>query len=154
MKALKNREVATANLLIPITIELSSSDYTILKDNLHVLTNMGFIIEEFGVNTFKINGHPTWILQDYEEESVRKIIDLVIINKDKFDPVKFNESIAITLACKMSIKANMRISHEAQEEILNKLVLCDNPYNCPHGRPTIIKFSIYDLEKMFKRVMN
>ena len=68
--------------------------------------------------------------------------------------MKFNENIAITLACKMSIKANMHISHEAQEELLNQLTQTDNPYNCPHGRPTIIKFSIYDLEKMFKRVMN
>ncbi|MBE6154080.1 MAG: DNA mismatch repair endonuclease MutL [Firmicutes bacterium] len=154
MKALKERKVSTANLLIPITIELSASDYTILKDNLNVLTDIGFILEEFGVNTYKVTGHPTWILESYEEESVRKIIDLVIINKDKFDPVKFNENIAITLACKMSIKANMRISHVAQEELLSELVLCDNPYNCPHGRPTIIKFSIYDLERMFKRVMN
>ncbi len=154
MKALKERKTTTSRLLIPITVELSTSDFVILKDNLDVLINMGFIIEEFGVNTFKIEGHPTWILENHEEESVRKIIDLVIINKSAFDPVKFNESIAITLACKMSIKANMRISHEAQEELLNELVLCDNPYNCPHGRPTIIKFSIYDLERMFKRVMN
>ncbi len=154
MKALKERKTTTSRLLIPITVELSTSDFVILKDNLDVLINMGFIIEEFGVNTFKIEGHPTWILENHEEESVRKIIDLVILNKSSFDPVKFNESIAITLACKMSIKANMRISHEAQEELLNELVLCDNPYNCPHGRPTIIKFSIYDLERMFKRVMN
>ena len=130
------------------------SDFTILKENLNILTEMGFIIEEFGVNTFKVSGHPTWITKNYEEESVRRIIDLVITNKEKFDPVKFSEHIAITLACKMSIKANMRISHEAQQELLNELVLCDNPYNCPHGRPTIIKFSIYDLERMFKRVMN
>ena len=68
--------------------------------------------------------------------------------------MKFNEHIAITLACKMSIKANTSISHEAQEEILRELVNTDNPYNCPHGRPTIIKFTIYDLEKMFKRAMN
>jgi DNA mismatch repair protein MutL len=54
----------------------------------------------------------------------------------------------------MSIKANTRISQEAQEEILRELVNTDNPYNCPHGRPTIIKFTIYDLEKMFKRAMN
>ena len=154
MRALRERTTTTTRLLIPITIELSTSDFVILKDNIDVLLNMGFIIEEFGVNTFKIEGHPTWILENHEEESVRKIIDLVIINKSNFDPVKFNESIAITLACKMSIKANMRISHEAQEELLNELVLCDNPYNCPHGRPTIIKFSIYDLERMFKRVMN
>ncbi len=154
MRALRERTTTTTRLLIPITIELSTSDFVILKDNIDILLNMGFIIEEFGVNTFKIEGHPTWILENHEEESVRKIIDLVIINKSSFDPVKFNESIAITLACKMSIKANMRISHEAQEELLNELVLCDNPYNCPHGRPTIIKFSIYDLERMFKRVMN
>lgn len=154
MKALRERKTATSRLLIPITIELSTSDFVILKDNIDVLINMGFIIEEFGVNTFKIEGHPTWILEGHEEESVRKIIDLVILNKNDFDSVKFNESIAITLACKMSIKANMRISHEAQEELLNELVMCDNPYNCPHGRPTIIKFSIYDLERMFKRVMN
>ncbi len=154
MKALRARVTTTTRLLIPIMVELSASDFTILKENLNILTEMGFIIEEFGVNTFKVSGHPTWITKNYEEESVRRIIDLVITNKEKFDPVKFSEHIAITLACKMSIKANMRISHEAQQELLNELVLCDNPYNCPHGRPTIIKFSIYDLEKMFKRVMN
>ena len=135
-------------------MELRASDFTVLKENLRVLEDMGFVVEEFGVNTFKITGHPSWLLQGHEEESVRKIIDLVIVNKDNFDVVKFNENIAITLACKMSIKANMHISMEEIEELLNELVVCDNPYNCPHGRPTIIKFSIYDLEKMFKRVMN
>lgn len=153
MKALRERKVATTDMLFPINIELSSSDYLLLKENMDILINMGFKIEEFGVNTFRVLGHPTWLLQGYEEESIRKIIDLVIVKKN-FDSVKFNESIAITLACKMSIKANMHISHEAQEELLKELVMCDNPYNCPHGRPTIIKFSIYDLERMFKRVMN
>ncbi len=154
LKALRKKEVTTTYLLIPITIELSASDFLNLKENLHILTDMGFVLEEFGVNTFVVKAHPTWILEDYEEESIRKIIDLVISIKDKFDPIKFNDHLAATLACKMSIKANMRISHEAQEELLQELVMCDNPYNCPHGRPTIIKFSIYDLERMFKRVMN
>ena len=154
LHALRKKEVTTTYLLIPITIELSASDFLTLKENLHILTDMGFILEEFGVNTYIVKAHPTWILQDYEEESIRKIIDLVIDIKDKFDPIKFNDHLAATLACKMSIKANMRISHEAQQELLNELVMCDNPYNCPHGRPTIIKFSIYDLERMFKRVMN
>lgn len=154
LNALRKKEVTTTYLLIPITIELSASDFLTLKENLHILTDMGFVIEEFGVNTFIVKAHPTWILQDYEEESIRKIIDLVIDIKDRFDPIKFNDHVAATLACKMSIKANMRISHEAQQELLNELVMCDNPYNCPHGRPTIIKFSIYDLERMFKRVMN
>lgn len=154
MRALKAKEVSTTNLLFPITIELNGSDFLKLKNELPVLTEMGFQIEEFGVNTFVVKAHPTWLLKGHEEESIRRIIDLIIAGLDGFDRVKFNESIAITLSCKMSIKANMHISHEAQEELLDELCACDNPYNCPHGRPTIIKFSIYDLERMFKRSMN
>jgi len=154
MKALIEQKTSSIAMLIPINIELSPSEFMNVKNNMEVLTNMGFVIEEFGINTFVIKEHPTWLLRGYEEESIRKIIDLIISNNGKFDRVKFNESLAITLACKMSIKANMHISHEAMEELLRELVKCDNPYNCPHGRPTIIKFTIYDLERMFKRVMN
>ena len=154
LSALKKQKTTTISLLFPITIELSSSEFLVVKENLSILTNMGFVIEEFGVNTFVVKEHPTWLKTGYEEESIHKIIDIMIHNNGAFDRVKFNEHIAITLACKMSIKANMRISIEAVEELLQELVNCDNPYNCPHGRPTIIKFSIYDLERMFKRVMN
>ena len=154
LKALINEEISTISLLFPISIELSPSDFIIIKENMEVLTNMGFKVEEFGVNTILIKEHPTWLKKGYEEEQIRKIIDLVIVNKNKFTRVKFNEHIAITLACKTSIKGNTNISMDSIEEILNSLVKCDNPYNCPHGRPTIIKFSIYELERMFKRVMN
>ena len=154
MKALQAKEVHTTNLLFPITIELSGSEFLKVKNEEEHLKELGFDIEEFGMNTFVIKGHPTWLREGYEEESIRRIIDLIVSGISKVDPVKFNESIAITLACKMSIKANMHISHEAQEELLKELCACDNPYNCPHGRPTIIKFSNYDLERMFKRVMN
>ena len=154
LKALKAKEITTVAPLFPINIELSASDFLSIKEHLDILTNMGFVIEEFGLNTYTIKEHPTWLKEGYEEESIHKIFDTIINIGSRFDPVKFNEHIAITLACKMSIKANTRISTEAQEEILNELVNTDNPYNCPHGRPTIIKFSIYDLEKMFKRAMN
>ena len=154
MASLKAKEVHTTNLLFPITIELSGSEFLKVKAEEEHLKELGFAIEEFGVNTFVIKGHPTWLREGYEEESIRRIIDLIVGGISRLDPVKFNESIAITLACKMSIKANMHISHEAQEELLKELCACDNPYNCPHGRPTIIKFSNYDLERMFKRVMN
>ena len=154
MRALKSKEVHTTELLFPITIELSGSEFLTVKKEVPHLQELGFDIEEFGMNTFVIKAHPTWLREGYEEESIRRIIDLIVGGISHIDPVKFNESIAITLACKMSIKANMHISHEAQEELLNELCACDNPYNCPHGRPTIIKFSIYDLERMFKRSMN
>lgn len=154
LKALKEEEISTIAPLFPINIELNAGDYLTIKGHMNILTDMGFVIEEFGLNTYIIKEHPTWLKRGYEKESIHKIFDSIISIGNRFDRVKFNEHLAITLACKMSIKANTRISTEAQEEILNELVNTDNPYNCPHGRPTIIKFSIYDLEKMFKRAMN
>ena len=154
MAALKSHTFHQTNLLFPITIELSGSEFLAVQKEIPHLNELGFDIAPFGMNTIIIKAHPTWLRAGYEEESIRTIIDLIVSGVTSIDPVKFNESVAITLACKMSIKANMRISHEAQEELLDELCACDNPYNCPHGRPTIIKFSIYDLERMFKRSMN
>lgn len=154
LENLKQEEINITNMLIPITIEFSTSEYLNFMSKLDTFTKMGFVVEEFGINTICVKAHPTWLKNGYEEEQIRKIID-IIINLDKeFDPVKFRENVAITLACKMAIKANEHISMLEIEGLLNNLVKCDNPYNCPHGRPTIIKFSIYDLEKMFKRAMD
>ena len=154
LRALKEERTSTVAPLFPINIELNPSDFITIKENESTLIDMGFKIEEFGYNTITIKEHPTWLKEGYEEESINKILDSIISIGNRFDRVKFNEHIAITLACKMSIKANTRISEQAMEEILNELVETDNPYNCPHGRPTIIKFTIYDIEKMFKRAMN
>ncbi len=154
MKRLREKDVSKVNMLIPITIEMSASDFLKIMNKKEVLDSLNIDIEEFGINTIIVKSHPTWLKEGYEEESIRKIIDLVLTLEDKFDRVRFEENIAITLACKMSIKANHHISFEEMEYILNELVKCDNPYNCPHGRPTIIKFTIYDLEKMFKRAMD
>ena len=153
-KALKEKSVKSQSLLIPITIELSPSDALILSHHLDYLESIGFLIEEFGVNTFAIKAEPIWIRPEFEEATVRDIIDQVILKGNDFDIDKFNDHMAKSAACKMSIKANMKIGIEDMEQILKDLVLCDNPYNCCHGRPSIIKFSNYDLERMFKRVMN
>ncbi len=153
LEALKAKSVVAQSMLIPVTIEFLGSDYIKFNDKKDEFTNLGFEFEEFGINTIVVKSHPDYLKEGYEEESIRKIIELVI-NLDKgFDRVKFEEKIAITLACKMSIKANHKISHLEQEYFLENLVKCDNPYNCPHGRPTIITYTNYDLEKMFKRVV-
>ena len=139
---------------MPINIEFTQSDYINFRNNHETFDKMGFVWDEYGINTISIKAHPTWLKTGYEEISIRKIIDLIINLHGDFDPIKFRENVAITLACKMAIKANEHISMLEIEGLLKNLVKCDNPYNCPHGRPTIIKFSIYDLEKMFKRAMN
>ena len=140
------------DLLIPIKVELSNNEYLILKENFSVLDRLNFVYEEFGNNTIIIRSHPAWIKKDYAFESIRKIID-VIVEREDFSLEKFNERVAITLACKMSIKANEHISLEEMKELINRLSKTENPFTCPHGRPTIISYSKYELERLFKRVM-
>lgn len=142
------------DMLFPVTIELPMNEFMIIKDNINVLKDMFFNISEFGMNSFIIKSHPLWLPKGHEEEAIRKIIDLLITMKDHFSLEKFNDRVAMTMACKMSIKANDNLSNEEMEELISDLRKCNNPYTCPHGRPTIINFTKYELEKMFKRVMN
>ena len=143
----------TITTLFPFVIELPKNDYLSLKDNLYILDNLKISYEEFGQNSLRIYSHPTWFPKGNEEKIVRRIIE-EIVNKGKdFSLAKFNNSLAALISCKMSVKANTRITKEAQEEIINELRKCNNPFNCPHGRPTIINFTTYEIEKMFKRVV-
>lgn len=153
MEALKKREVHIKEMMIPITIEFLGSDYIKFQTKENHLKKLGFSFEEFGINTIKITRHPGYLSIGYEEESIRKIVDLIINMEKDFDPIKFQEKLAIMLSCKMSIKGNSKSSILEQEYFLDELVKCENPYCCPHGRPTIIKYSKYELEKLFKRVM-
>ncbi len=153
-KAIKEKDIFKTSMLIPITLEFSASEFLVLKNNFSYLESIGFELEEFGVNTVVIKAHPTWIATGYEEETIVKMIDMIIHDKSKFDTVRFQEHFIQTTACKMSIKANQDLSYEAMKKLLDELFLCDNPYNCAHGRPSLMKFSNYDLDRMFKRVMN
>ena len=152
MKALEERDVYTTDMLFPIQLEYSHNEFMNIKEHIDEIIKLGFTVEEFGINTFRVTSHPSWLKEGYEEESIRRIFELVGEFKGGFDRVKFNEKAAIRLACKMSVKANTNIGYNEQEELLNRLFKCKFPYTCPHGRPTIIKYPIYELEKLFKRV--
>lgn len=140
------------DLLIPLKVELSNQDYIILKEKMDKLLELNFEIEEFGLNTLLVRSHPYWLPDYCLEEAIRKIIDIIISEKE-FNPYKFTEKVAITLACKMSIKANDHIELPAMEDLLERLRNTDNPFTCPHGRPTIVAYSKYELEKLFMRSM-
>lgn len=150
-KVPSNKDIET--LLIPITVELTKNEFIIVKENINILKDLGFEVEEFGSNSFIFRSHPIWLKKDYEEEAIRKLLDLISTIEKNFSKEKFMENIAITMSCKLSIKANQNISIEEMENLINNLRNCDNPYTCPHGRPTIISFSNYELEKLFKRAM-
>lgn len=150
-KKLGNPNVEIERLLFPITIELSANEYIVLRENFNVLENMGIEVEDFGINSIIVKSHPTWIPKEKAEESIKQIVELIISLEDKFDIEKFNEASATMLACKLAIKANQYVSEEEINKLLIDLKQCKNPYNCPHGRPTIVFYSNYELEKMFKR---
>jgi len=150
---MSNPDRSVVDLLVPISIELSNKDYIILKENFNLLTDLGFVVEEFGINTIMVRSVPTFLPKGYEEQAIRRIIDIIVEHED-FSLEKFVEKTAITLSCKMAIKANDHISIEEAEVLLNTLRECSNPFTCPHGRPTIITYSKYELERLFKRSMN
>jgi len=151
-KRYQDEEVTYTDMLVPLSIELSTSDYTLFQERKNVLTDLGFKIEDFGINTICIKNHPTWLKENYEQDNIKYIVDLVLENKN-FNKDRFLDSLAKMVSCKMSVKANEHLSLEQMEKLLNDLVKCDNPYNCCHGRPSIMKFSNYELEKMFRRVL-
>lgn len=147
-------KLATSNtkmpMLVPLTLEIPNNEYIILEKNMNMLTNMGFTIEEFGVNTIIVKEHPTWI-KDNVNEVIKRIIEAVINREKDFNLQRFNDHLAATLACKASIKANTSITMDEAKNLIEDLRKCDNPFNCPHGRPTIITYTKSDLEKLFKR---
>lgn len=149
LKSLKEK-VLVIDLLVPIKIELPANEFIILKEHFSLLEQYGFNVEEFGLNTIIVRSHPSWINEDVAEECIRKVID-IIISKEGFNFDEFVWRMASTMACRMSIKANDYISYDDQLWLLNELRKCENPFTCPHGRPTIITYTKYDLEKLFKR---
>ena len=150
--ALSTHSKNTIDVLIPYKIELPTNEYIILEKNFNILDNLGFKYEEFGNNTLIIRSHPTWLPKYAILEAIRKIIDIIIKEED-FNEDKFNEKVSITLACKMSIKAGDVITMPDITYLINELRHTKNPFTCPHGRPTIITYTKYDLEKLFKRAM-
>lgn len=150
-KEMGNPSTNAISLIFPITIEFPINEFIILKEHFDLLKNMKFDVEEFGVNSIIVKSHPVWLPKGNEEQAIRKIMELIVTCEKNFSIEKFNEKVATTLSCKMAIKANQFITMEETEALLEDLRNCENPFHCPHGRPTTIFYSNYDIEKLFKR---
>ena len=152
MKKMKEKPIII-DLLVPIRIELRKDEFILAKERFALLEEYGFQVDEFGENTLLIRSHPAWIPEDRCEDIIRKIVD-IIIEKGKFDFDQFIWRIAATTACRMSVMAGDYISPEEQEWILENIRYCENPFTCPHGRPSIITYTRYELERLFKRQLD
>lgn len=139
-------------LLLPLTFHYTQDEMIILKENREALEEVGVFLEEFGMNTFLVREHPTWFPEGFEQEIIEDLIEQVLKTR-KTDVKKLREEAAIMMSCKKSIKANYYLTNEQIEALLEDLRKAENPFTCPHGRPVMIHFSTYEIEKMFKRVM-
>ena len=153
-KALLAEEAdAMQELLVPIVLEYPSDEVMIISENLEVLADAGVSLESFGQNSFIVREHPTWILPGQEQSTIEEMIDFFLERKN-LTVGMFREATAIMMSCKRSIKANHRLSDAEAIALIEQLPSCENPYNCPHGRPVLVKLTTRDLEKMFKRIQD
>lgn len=141
------------NLLVPIVLEYPANDAITIRENLNKLETAGISLEEFGQNSFLIRSHPSWFKAGQEEEIVKEMIDF-LLETNQISIAKFREATAIMMSCKRSIKANHFLTPNEARRLLEDLKYTENPYNCPHGRPVLVKMTNKDMEKMFKRIQD
>lgn len=140
-------------LLVPFVLDYPNSDALKLKEQKPVLEEVGIYLEEFGQNSFIVRSHPTWYPNGEEEVIIREMIDM-LLSTGTVSVKKFREATAIMMSCKRSIKANHYLNEAQARVLLNDLAQCENPFNCPHGRPVLIHFTNSDMERMFKRIQD
>ncbi len=144
-------DMTMRDLLVPITVEYPLSECMIIEERKELLKEVGIYLDPFG-NGFIIKQLPMWMNQINEHLFIEDMIQQVL-KDNKIDLLSLQEHAIATLSCKASLKGNSHLSIESMQTIVDNLMRCDNPYVCPHGRPTIIHYSAYDLEKLFKRVV-
>ncbi len=140
------------DLLIPLIFEFPMSEFMILKEKKGILLKVGIELIEFGSNSFTVKKLPIWMNNIDEKKYIDDMLEQ-ILTINKVDLLSLQEHAIATLSCKASLKANTYLTLQDMQSILDDLMRCDNPYVCPHGRPAVIFYSAYELEKLFKRVV-
>ncbi|CAI8780870.1 DNA mismatch repair protein MutL [Brevibacillus sp. IT-7CA2] len=155
MDKLEEEDISSQIMLFPHTVEYTAAEASKLEKRLSLLQSFGLEIEAFGGRTFIVRAHPHWFPEGAELEVIEELIQFVLETGEnaQANVVLMREKAAIMMSCKASIKANRFLTHAEMESLLNQLRKTSSPYTCPHGRPIVIHFTGYDLEKMFKRVM-
>lgn len=148
---LSNPNYPTTGLLVPFVLSFTKEEALYVEENIEVFKKIGFVLDQVGSTDYAVREIPLWANLESSEDIIRNIIILMIQNR-KIDIMYFRDSIAKQISCKASIKANHRINIDEVNSLIKQLNNCKNPYTCPHGRPTIIKLSVTDIEKMFERI--
>ncbi|WP_204171797.1 DNA mismatch repair endonuclease MutL [Staphylococcus sp. GDY8P100P] len=140
------------NLLIPLTFHFSKDELMIIEQYKEELAKVGVQLEPFGGHDYIVDSYPVWFPKLEAEEIIKDMIEYVLEHK-KVNINKIREEAAIMMSCKKSIKANHFLKHNEMADLVDQLRDAEDPFTCPHGRPIIINFSNYELERLFKRIM-
>ena len=146
MSGEKPRQIILTPIIIEVLPAVKETEY----DWLDTLTDMGFLVEEFGHNSYVVKEIPAFMTISESENFVKEFVDSLSEGIKLMNTVVLNR--LITRSCKSAVKAHDHLSMEEMKSLLSQLSACRNPFSCPHGRPTFIRFSQYEIEKMFKRV--
>lgn len=147
-----NHEIISQTLMPPIIVSLTGREETVLKENMIVFENLGFEIEEFGGNEYALRSVPVDLYGCNERQMFLEVIDELSEGSLRNNLKVVEEKIA-SMSCKAAVKGNNTLSFDEANELIDELLTLENPYNCPHGRPTIISMSKMELEKKFKRIV-
>src|SRR5699024_6912992 len=140
------------NLLIPLTFHFSKDELMIINQHIEELDKVGVHLEPFGGNDYIVDSYPVWFPVTEAEEIIKDMNEYVLEHK-KVNVKKIREEAAIMMSCKKSIKANHYLKNNEMADLIDQLRETEDPFTCPHGRPIIINFSNYELERLFKRII-
>jgi DNA mismatch repair protein MutL len=140
------------NLLIPLTFHFSKDELMIIDQHKDELEKVGVHLEPFGGHDYIVDSYPVWFPPEEAEEIIKDMIEYVLEHKT-VSVKKIREEAAIMMSCKKSIKANHYLKNNEMADLVNQLRETEDPFTCPHGRPIIINFSNYEIERLFKRIM-
>ena len=152
MKMWENKEHSSQMISPPLILTLSNKEEEMLHTYKKYLEELGFEIESFGGKEYSICAVPMNLYGLAQKELFIELIDSLESVTGRNTPDMIREKLA-SMSCKAAVKGNQKLSYEEMDELIKELLTLENPYNCPHGRPTIISMSKYELEKKFKRIV-
>jgi DNA mismatch repair protein MutL len=144
-------KIPVQHLLIPVNLELTGEEGILLKESLEILSGLGIDIEDFGHGTFTVKGIPMWVADSNIEELIQVILQEIRELEQSGELERRMEEIIHVFSCRAAIKAHKRLNMEEMETLLKDLQNTDSPHTCEHGRPTMIRFDLQEIEKRFKR---
>ena len=153
MKQFREKTIVSQTLMPPVIVSLSGQEETVLKEHLDVFISLGFEIEDFGGSEYALRSVPTDLYGCGEREMFLEVLDQ-LADGSAFGSIRVIEEKIASMSCKAAVKGNNLLSVAEAEALIDELLTLDNPYNCPHGRPTVVSMTKYEMERKFKRIVN